>query len=64
MPHIPHHSSAEGPLATDAALQHQIKQSQRVGTLLLKAEDDETAAVQQRAEELIQQYRWDGAVEW
>lgn len=57
MPHAAHHHTAEGPLGTDAALQRQIKQSQRVGTLLLKAEDEELAAVQQRADELMKQYR-------
>lgn len=58
VPHIPHHHTAEGPIGPDAALQRQIKQSQRVGTLLLKSEEDEVAAINQRADELIQQYRY------
>eukprot|EP00879_Flechtneria_rotunda_P005024 GHRR01005300.1.p1 GENE.GHRR01005300.1~~GHRR01005300.1.p1 ORF type:complete len:145 (+),score=53.83 GHRR01005300.1:221-655(+) len=36
--------------------QYQLRQSKRVGELLLKAEEHEVAAVKQRADELIQQY--------
>lgn len=60
VPHIPQHHAADAALSTDAVLQRQIKQSQRVGALLLKAEEQELEAVQQRADELLQQYRYAG----
>eukprot|EP00775_Hariotina_reticulata_P001321 gene1321-1665_t len=40
----------------DRSLQQAIQSSRRVGELLLKSEEQEVAAVQQRAQELVQQY--------
>jgi hypothetical protein len=48
-------SSSHGQL--DSSLQQAIQSSRRVGELLLKSEEQEVAAVQQRAQELVQQYR-------
>lgn len=44
-------------LQADTSLQQSIQQSNRVGELLLKSEEQEVAAVRQRADELIAQYR-------
>jgi len=48
-------SASHGQL--DSSLQQAIQSSRRVGELLLKSEEQEVAAVQQRAQELVQQYR-------
>jgi hypothetical protein len=48
---------ASGHYAADSSLQQSLQQSRRVGELLLKAEEQEVAAVKQHADELIGQYR-------
>ncbi|KAF6251868.1 hypothetical protein COO60DRAFT_1556732 [Scenedesmus sp. NREL 46B-D3] len=45
-----------GHYAADSSLQQSLQQSRRVGQLLLKAEEQEVAAVKQHADELIGQY--------
>ncbi|KAF8064650.1 hypothetical protein HT031_003451 [Scenedesmus sp. PABB004] len=58
--HPPHHHGGGGPggggAADGSALRASLAQSQRVGALLLKAEAEELAAVQARAQELVNAY--------
>eukprot|EP00882_Tetradesmus_deserticola_P017967 GHRQ01019278.1.p1 GENE.GHRQ01019278.1~~GHRQ01019278.1.p1 ORF type:complete len:148 (+),score=46.82 GHRQ01019278.1:314-757(+) len=45
-----------GHYAADSSLQQSLQQSRRIGELLLKAEEQEVAAVKQHADELIGRY--------
>jgi hypothetical protein len=51
------HVPAGAHYAADSSLQQSLQQSRRVGELLLKAEEQEVAAVRQHADELIGRYR-------